>query len=124
MKINRHDQAKILSPQEIAWLFDGKVGLVADLKLLRLLVWSGKGEGMEAIASLPLLSYTEGLPTERDLALFGICLYMTARIAACCYGGYSCSTGSPKLPPTLSADSTSLSASATLRLTRVVASFF
>ena len=52
MKVNRHDQAKILSPQEIAWLFDGKVGLVSDLKLLRLLVWSGKGEGMEAGASL------------------------------------------------------------------------
>ncbi|MBD2065961.1 hypothetical protein H6F93_00130, partial [Leptolyngbya sp. FACHB-671] len=50
MKINRHDQAKILSPQEIAWLFDGKVGLVSDLKLLRLLGWSGKGEGREAIA--------------------------------------------------------------------------
>jgi integrase/recombinase XerD len=38
VKINRHDQAKILSPQEIAWLFDGMVGLVADLKILRLLV--------------------------------------------------------------------------------------
>lgn len=48
MKINRHDQAKILSPQEIAWLFDGKVGVVSDLKLLRLLAWIGKEEGMEA----------------------------------------------------------------------------
>jgi len=33
-------------------LFDGNVGLFSDLKLLRLLVWSGKGEGMEAGASL------------------------------------------------------------------------
>jgi integrase/recombinase XerD len=32
VKVNRHDQAKILSP-EIAWLFDGKVGLISDLKL-------------------------------------------------------------------------------------------
>jgi len=84
VKINRHDQAKILSPQEIAWLFDGKVGFVSDLKLLRLLVWVGKREGMEAIASLSLLSYTEGLPTERDRALFGICLYTTARVNEAC----------------------------------------
>jgi integrase/recombinase XerD len=71
VKINCHDQAKILSPQEIAWSFDGKVGLVSDLKLLRLLVWVGEGEGREAITSLSLLSYIEGLPTERDRALFG-----------------------------------------------------
>jgi integrase/recombinase XerD len=84
VKINRHDQAKILSPQEIAWLFDGKAGLVSDLKLLRLLVWRGKEKGMDAIASLSLLFYKEGLPTERDRALFGICLYTTARINEAC----------------------------------------
>lgn len=84
MKINRHDQAKILSPQEIAWLFDGKVGLVKDLKLLRLLVCLGRERALEAIASLTLLSYVEGLPTERDRALFGICLYTTARINEAC----------------------------------------
>jgi integrase/recombinase XerD len=82
VKINRHDQAKILSPQEIAWLFDGKVGLVSDLKLLRRLVLNGKG--MEAIASLSLLSHIEGLPTNRDRALFGICLYTTARVNEAC----------------------------------------
>jgi integrase/recombinase XerD len=84
VKINRHDQAKILSPQEIAWLFDGKVGLVSDLKLFRLLVCFRGVKGMEAIASLSLLSYIEGLPTERDRALFGICLYTTARVNEAC----------------------------------------
>ncbi len=39
---------------------------------------------MEAIASLSVLSYIEGLPTERDQALFGICLYTTARINEAC----------------------------------------
>ncbi|MBD1998018.1 tyrosine-type recombinase/integrase [Leptolyngbya sp. FACHB-541] len=39
---------------------------------------------MEAIASLSLLSYIEGLPTERDRALFGICLYTTARVNEAC----------------------------------------
>jgi len=69
-----------LSAQEIAWLFDGKVRLVSDLKLLRLLVWVGKEKRMEAedsllpkaIASLLLLSYIEGLPTDRDWALLGL----------------------------------------------------
>ena len=84
MKINRHDQAKILSVQEIAWLFDGKVGLVSDLKLFRLLVGLGRVEGREAIASLSMLSYIEGLLTERDWALFGICLYTAARINEAC----------------------------------------
>jgi integrase/recombinase XerD len=84
VKINRHDQAKILSPQEIAWLFDGKVGLVSDLKLFRLLIGLGNGRGMEAGASLLVLSYVEGLPTERDRALFGICLYTTARVNETC----------------------------------------
>ena len=84
MKINRHDQAKILSPQEIAWLFDGRVGLVSDLKLFRLLIWLGRKQGVEARASESLLSYIEGLPTERDRALFGICLYTTARINEAC----------------------------------------
>ncbi|HEY9661941.1 MAG TPA: tyrosine-type recombinase/integrase, partial [Allocoleopsis sp.] len=84
MKINRHDQAKILSAQEIAWLFDGKLGLVSDLKLFRLLVCSRGVKGMEAIASLSLLSYIEGLPTDRDRALFGICLYTTARVNEAC----------------------------------------
>ncbi|WP_225913858.1 tyrosine-type recombinase/integrase [Leptolyngbya ohadii] len=92
MKINRHDQAKILLVQEIAWLFDGKVELVSDLKLFQLLVLLGKMQGMEAgasllpkaIASLSLLSYIEGLPTERDRALFGICLYTTARVNEAC----------------------------------------
>ena len=84
MKINRHDQAKILSPQEIARLFDGKLGLVADLKLLRLLVWFSSVEGGAAITSLSMLSNVEGLPTERDRALFGICLYTTARINEAC----------------------------------------
>jgi integrase/recombinase XerD len=81
VKINRHDQAKILSPPEIAWLFDGKVGLVSDLKLFRLLIGLGNGRGMEAIS---LLSYMEGLPTDRDRALFGICLYTTARVNEAC----------------------------------------
>lgn len=54
MKIN---QAKILSAQEIAWLFDGKVGLVSDLKLFRLLVWFRSVKGMEAIASLSMLFF-------------------------------------------------------------------
>jgi integrase/recombinase XerD len=80
MKINRHDQAKILSPQEIHWLFEGKLGLVRDLKVFRLLVKMGGDRQFNAISSLSLLSYLEGLPTERDLALFGICLYTTARI--------------------------------------------
>ncbi len=84
MKINRHDQAKILSAQEIAWRFDGKLGFVSDLKLFRLLVWSGEGEEREAITPLGLLSYIEGLPTERDRALFGICLYTTARVNEAC----------------------------------------
>ncbi len=84
MKINRHDQAKILSAQEIAWLFDGKVGLISDLKLFRLLVFLGREWRMETIASLLLLSYRERLPTERDRALFGICLYTTARINEVC----------------------------------------
>ena len=39
---------------------------------------------MEAIAFLLWLSYIEGLPTERDRALFGICLYTTARINEAC----------------------------------------
>lgn len=73
-------------------MFDGKVGLVSNLKLFRLLVWSGKGEGLEAgasllpkaIASMSLLSYIEGLPTDRDRALFGICLYTTARVNEAC----------------------------------------
>ena len=84
MKINRHDQAKILLPQEIAWLFDGKVGLVADLKLFRLLVQIGWKKEFETISSLSLLSSIEGLPTERDRALFGICLYTTARANEAC----------------------------------------
>ncbi|HEY9661322.1 MAG TPA: tyrosine-type recombinase/integrase [Allocoleopsis sp.] len=84
MKINRHDQAKILSPQEIAWLFDGRVGLVSDLKLFRLLVCFRGVKGMEAIAFLSLLSCIEGLPTKRDRALFGICLYTTARVNEAC----------------------------------------
>ncbi|WP_347276064.1 site-specific integrase [Leptolyngbya sp. FACHB-321] len=84
MKVNRHDQAKILSPQEIAWLFDGKLGLVADLKVFRLLIWLLEGKEFGAIASLSLLSYIEGLPTERDRALFGICLYTTARVNEAC----------------------------------------
>ena len=84
MKINRHDQAKILSAQESAWLFDGKLGLVSDLKLFRLLIGLGNGRGMEAIASLSLLSYIEGLPSQRDRALFGICLYTTARVNEAC----------------------------------------
>jgi integrase/recombinase XerD len=84
VKINRHDQAKILSAPEIAWLFDGKLGVVSDLKLLRLLVWGRKGEGMDPTTSLSLLSYVEGLPTERDRALFGICLYTTARVNEAC----------------------------------------
>jgi integrase/recombinase XerD len=91
VKVNRNDQAKILSPQEIAWLFDGKLGLVSDLKLFRLLIGLGNGRGMEAgasllpkaIASLSLLSYIEGLPTARDQALFG-CLYTTARVNEAC----------------------------------------
>jgi integrase len=37
-----------------------------------------------AIACLSLLSYIERLPTERDRALFGICLYTTARINEAC----------------------------------------
>jgi integrase/recombinase XerD len=84
VKINRHDQAKILSPQEIAWLFDGKLGLVSDLKLLRSLVWMGRERGMETITSLSMLSYIEGLATERDRALFSICLYTTARVNEAC----------------------------------------
>jgi integrase/recombinase XerD len=84
VKINRHDQAKILSPQEIAWLFDGRMGVIKDLKLFRLLNGLGEKQGMEAIASLSVLSYIEGLPTERDQALFGICLYTTARINEAC----------------------------------------
>jgi integrase/recombinase XerD len=84
VKINRHDQAKILSPQEIAWLFDGKMGLVADLKLFRQMGQLGWKKEIEAIASLLLLSYIEGLPTERDRALFGICLYTTARVNEAC----------------------------------------
>jgi len=84
VKINRHDQAKILSAQEIAWLFDGKLGLVSDLKLFRLLIGLGNGKGMEAIASLSMLCYVEGLPTKRDRALFGICLYTSARINEVC----------------------------------------
>lgn len=84
MKINRHDQAKILSLQEIIWLFDGKVELFSDLKLFRLLVWFRGVKGMEAITSLSMLFYIEGLPTERDRALFGICLYTTARINEAC----------------------------------------
>jgi integrase/recombinase XerD len=84
VKINRHDQAKILSAQEIAWLFDGKLGLVSDLKLFRLLVCFREVKGMEALSSLLLLSYIEGLPTERDRALFGICLYTTARVNEAC----------------------------------------
>lgn len=39
---------------------------------------------MDAITSLSLLSYTGELPTERDRALFGICLYTTARINEAC----------------------------------------
>ncbi|MBD2156727.1 site-specific integrase [Leptolyngbya sp. FACHB-16] len=39
---------------------------------------------MEAIAPLLLLSYIEGLPTDRDRALFGICLYTTARVNEAC----------------------------------------
>ncbi|MBL1179063.1 MAG: phage integrase family protein [Pantanalinema sp. GBBB05] len=39
---------------------------------------------MEAIASLSLLSCTEGLPMERDRALFGICLYTTAWVNEAC----------------------------------------
>lgn len=80
MKINRHDQAKILSPQEIAWLFDGRVGLISDLKVFRLLFQAAAESEVDAIASLSMLSYIEGLVTERDRALFGICLYTTARI--------------------------------------------
>lgn len=38
----------------------------------------------KAIASLSLLSYIEGLPTERDRSLFGICLYTTARVNEAC----------------------------------------
>lgn len=48
MKIDRHDQAKILSKNEIAQLFDG------------------------------------GLKTPRDRALFGVCLYTSARINEAC----------------------------------------
>lgn len=65
-------------------MFDGKVGLASDLNLFRLLIELGNGRGMEAIASLSLLSYVEGLPTERDRALSGICLYMTARVNEAC----------------------------------------
>ncbi|MBW4421911.1 MAG: site-specific integrase [Myxacorys californica WJT36-NPBG1] len=39
---------------------------------------------MEAITSMSMLSYLEGLPTERERALFGICLYTTARINEAC----------------------------------------
>lgn len=84
MKVNRHDQAKILSSQEITWLFDGKIEVVKDAKLFRLLVGLGRRPGMEAIASLSMLSYMEGLLTDRDRALFGICLYTTARINEVC----------------------------------------
>ncbi len=55
-----------------------------DLKLFRLLIRLGWKKGMEAIASLAMLSYIEGLPTNRDRALFGICLYATARINEAC----------------------------------------
>lgn len=48
MKIDRHDQAKILSKNEIAQLFNG------------------------------------GLKTERDRALFGVCLYTGTRINEAC----------------------------------------
>jgi len=84
MKINRHDQAKILSLQELGWLFDGVVVLVADLKLFRLLLWVGYDRRFDVIASLALLSYVEGLRTNRDQALFGICLYTAARINEAC----------------------------------------
>lgn len=60
------------------------MGLIEDLKLFRLLIELGDKQGVEAIASLLLLSYIEGLPTERDRALFGICLYTTARINEAC----------------------------------------
>jgi integrase/recombinase XerD len=69
---------------EITWLFDGDLGLVEDLKLFRLLVWFKGVKGMEVIASLSLLSYIEGLPTERDRALLGICLYTTAWVNGAC----------------------------------------
>ncbi|WP_421654633.1 hypothetical protein [Leptothermofonsia sp. ETS-13] len=39
---------------------DGKVVLVSDLKLFRLLVWVGKGEEMEAITSLSNESFALG----------------------------------------------------------------
>jgi integrase/recombinase XerD len=84
VKINRHDQAKILSPQEIVWLFDGKVRSVSDLKLFQLLVQVGWKKRMEAIASMSMLSYIYGLPTERDRSWFGICLYTTARVNEAC----------------------------------------
>jgi len=84
VKVNRNDQAKILSPQEIAWLFDGKLGLVADLNLFRHLGQLRWKKEIEVISSLLLLSYIEGLPTERDRALFGICLYTTARVNEAC----------------------------------------
>ena len=84
MKINRHDQAKILAPQEIAWLFDGKVVLISNLNLFRLLFWLGDDRQFDAIASLALLSHIEGLMMERDRALFGICLYTAARINEAC----------------------------------------
>ncbi|MFM7423454.1 MAG: site-specific integrase [Elainella sp.] len=48
MKINRHDQAKVLTPDEIAQLFE------------------------------------QGLTSERDRALFGICLYTACRINEAC----------------------------------------
>lgn len=48
MKINRHDQAKVLTPDEIAQLF------------------------------------TMGLTSDRDRALFGICLYTACRINEAC----------------------------------------
>lgn len=45
---------------------DGKVVLVSDLKLFRLLVWVGKGEEMEAIATLKFAHLTR-----KDLVAFG-----------------------------------------------------
>lgn len=84
MKVHRHDQAKILSPQEIAALFEGGIVLVADVPRLRRLFWLGPDRRLDAIAALTLLADQQGLPTARDRALFGICLYTTARINEAC----------------------------------------
>jgi integrase/recombinase XerD len=72
VKIARHGQAKILTPEEITHLFDGAI----HLGLLRMCLL------LKAHAIAAWMS--PALQSARDRALFGVCLYTGCRINEAC----------------------------------------